>query len=266
MRAFRAKSGLRAFRSAVIDPLFIPARRDSRLRAADRTRGHAIFMRPPLGGNAARVGCPHDGSALAQSLPKTIPYPMNPVHSYAPRSYFFFSGGHAESSNCGWHVGGVGRRKRGACRNGHVGPLRSDRQLDDQTRRAQAGTSNQSFFNIEGSGHGTNASYGVADFSGAAFGVSGATAVSALTVTFNSLSSDASTALAALLNTGGAIRLVFTPEDAATAATYAGFTNTTLLGPQLSVTTTTGAPVPEPASLDILLALGGLLLAKRRCR
>jgi hypothetical protein len=206
----------------------------------------------------------------------------------------------------------------------------------------RAGTSNQSFFNIEGSGNGTNASYGVADFSGAAFGISGATAVSALTltltesnaaftvsgpvavylagnatanidnsgtpastltytgsaegveaaafggltllgtytfpstgnatatqvdtVTFNSLSSDASTALAALLNTGGSIRLVFTPEDAATAATSAGFTNTTLVGPQLSVTTTTGAPVPEPASLGILLALGGLLLAKRRSR
>lgn len=211
----------------------------------------------------------------------------------------------------------------------------------------RAGTSNLSFFNVEGSSNTTNASYGVMDFSGGSFGITGSTAVSALslaltesdaaftlpgtlnvylagssaagikndgtsslifdtsattapsgvdaanlsafggltllgtlaftttgntatgavdTFSTSTLAPGASSALAALLNSGGTIRLVITPETATAAATFAGLTNTTLAGPALTLTSNgTAAAVPEPASLG-LLVLGGLLLGKRRRR
>src|SRR5260221_5356792 len=47
----------------------------------------------------------------------------------------------------------------------------------------RAGTSGKNFFNVEGDGNAANASYGVIDFSGAAFNATGASHVSGLTLT-----------------------------------------------------------------------------------
>ena len=70
--------------------------------------------------------------------------------------------------------------------------------------------------------------------------------------------------LAPLLNVvknGGTLRLVMTPDDAATAATYAGFSNATLPGPTLVYDTA----VPEPACLTLMgLGVLGVLAARRR--
>ncbi len=57
------------------------------------------------------------------------------------------------------------------------------------------------------------------------------------------------------INGGGTLRLVVTADTDTTAATYAGFSNTTFAGPTLAFF----AVVPEPASLA-LLGLGGLML------
>jgi hypothetical protein len=60
------------------------------------------------------------------------------------------------------------------------------------------------------------------------------------------------TSLLNAMNNDTRLRLVVTPDTAATAATYAGFTNNTLSGPTLVINATV---VPEAASIT-LLALG----------
>ena len=69
-----------------------------------------------------------------------------------------------------------------------------------------------------------------------------------------------SPALVAALNGGGTIRVLITPGDAAVAATYAGFTNTTYAGPTLTVD---ASLVPEPTTLG-LAGVAGLALLRRR--
>ena len=68
------------------------------------------------------------------------------------------------------------------------------------------------------------------------------------------------TALLSALNSGGTLRLIVTPDDAATAATYTGYTNTTYPGPTLELNA-----VPEPGAIALVsLAAMGLITA--RCR
>ncbi len=62
------------------------------------------------------------------------------------------------------------------------------------------------------------------------------------------------------INAGGTLRFVITPDASDTAATYAGFGNSTFAGPTLQVDATL---VPEPTSLA-LVGLGGLALLRRR--
>ncbi len=57
------------------------------------------------------------------------------------------------------------------------------------------------------------------------------------------------TDLLSAINSGGTVRLIVTPDDGSTAATYAGYTNSSFAGPTLCIN------VPEPATL----ALAGLL-------
>ncbi len=61
------------------------------------------------------------------------------------------------------------------------------------------------------------------------------------------------------VNTAGLVRLILAPNDPTVAATYAGFSNTTIPGPLLSFTAAT--PVPEPATLSFGVVGLGLLAA-----
>ncbi len=193
-------------------------------------------------------------------------------------------------------------------------------------------TSNSNFFNIEGDGNGTFASFGVVDFDGSQFftpgSVSNITSISlSMTQANAGFSTDgpvsiywtdataaglidsgdieyqagsngmasvdplftgltllgsgtyvvgtsgdvdmftltpgaAEADLIAALNAGSTIRLVITPDADDTAATYAGFSNSSADGPTLTIDSD-GTAVPEPGSLA-LLGLGGLLIARRR--
>jgi hypothetical protein len=67
-------------------------------------------------------------------------------------------------------------------------------------------------------------------------------------------------ALINALNNDAKLRLVITPDNAATAATYAGVTNNTFAGPTLVIN---AVVVPEPASL-MLVAIGAFALVIRR--
>jgi hypothetical protein len=67
------------------------------------------------------------------------------------------------------------------------------------------------------------------------------------------------TALLNAINTHGTLRLVVTPDAATTAATWAGFTNTSFAAPTIAFF----AVVPEPASI-VLLGLGSVALVGRR--
>ena len=62
------------------------------------------------------------------------------------------------------------------------------------------------------------------------------------------------------LNTGGPIRVIVAAGDDLVAATYAGFNNNTLSGPQLAI----DAVVPEPATLGLLAFSLPMLAARRR--
>ena len=78
------------------------------------------------------------------------------------------------------------------------------------------------------------------------------------------LSAAAQTMLVNSLNTtGGKLRVVVTPNDGVVAATYAGFANTTLAGPQISLNATA---VPEPATIATLLVGAFALIGRRRRR
>ena len=65
------------------------------------------------------------------------------------------------------------------------------------------------------------------------------------------------------IDSGGRIRLIVAPDDANVAATYAGFSNTSIAGPMLTISSP--ATVPEPST--ILLQVGpliALVFARRR--
>jgi hypothetical protein len=83
-------------------------------------------------------------------------------------------------------------------------------------------------------------------------------------LTLASLPASVDAFLTNLLRNGGTIRLVLAPETTSTAATFAGFSNTTATtpGPVLDLIT----DAPEPATLGIV-ALGGVVtLVHRRAR
>lgn len=80
--------------------------------------------------------------------------------------------------------------------------------------------------------------------------------VDTYTFDLTTLDPAAASFLSNLLQTGGTLRIIMTPTDATTAATYAGFSNNTFSGPTVSIDYST-APVPEPSAI----ALGGLGLA-----
>jgi hypothetical protein len=65
------------------------------------------------------------------------------------------------------------------------------------------------------------------------------------------------------LNTGGPLRLVATPTNAAVSATWAGFSHSMFDGPILSFGV---VPVPEPAGVLLACACAGLPLLARRLR
>jgi hypothetical protein len=77
------------------------------------------------------------------------------------------------------------------------------------------------------------------------------------------LDAAASTAFLNALNSGSTIRLVITPDAATTAATYAGFSNTTYAGPTLSFDYQL---VPEPSALVTggIAAIGLFAFIRRR--
>jgi hypothetical protein len=70
------------------------------------------------------------------------------------------------------------------------------------------------------------------------------------------------TAMLNAINNHSTLRLVLTPDNATTAATWAGFSNATVPGPSLGFIAVVPA-VPEPASIA-LLGLGGLALVGSR--
>jgi hypothetical protein len=76
-----------------------------------------------------------------------------------------------------------------------------------------------------------------------------------------SFTGDALTGLVNAVTGGTTLRLVIVPNDAAVAATYAGFTHSTLAGPTLSLDT---IPVPEPTTLGLLAAAAPIALRRRR--
>ena len=82
------------------------------------------------------------------------------------------------------------------------------------------------------------------------------------TYSFNSLSAGASAMLTAMYLGDSTVRIVIAPDDPATAATYAGYSNTNplLIGPQITLE---GEAVPEPASM-VALGLGALAMMRRR--
>ncbi|GIV19433.1 MAG: hypothetical protein KatS3mg023_1184 [Armatimonadota bacterium] len=80
-----------------------------------------------------------------------------------------------------------------------------------------------------------------------------------------SLSSAAKVYLINQLNSAGTIRLIVSPADDAVAATYAGYSHSTLAGPTLELDL---VPVPEPASLTALFigitSLAGVAIRRKR--
>jgi len=77
-----------------------------------------------------------------------------------------------------------------------------------------------------------------------------------------SLTPSAKSYLIQQLNNAGVIRVVVSPADNAVAATYAGYSHSTLAGPMLQLEL---VPVPEPASLTALaIGVAGILWRKRR--
>lgn len=80
-------------------------------------------------------------------------------------------------------------------------------------------------------------------------------------VDVNSLPAAAESYLVDQLNADGVVRLLMAPNEDTTAATYAGFSNSTFSGPILEIA---AKPVPEPATLGALaLGVAGLLRRHR---
>ncbi len=76
------------------------------------------------------------------------------------------------------------------------------------------------------------------------------------------LTPEAKSYLISQLNSGGTIRIVVSPADDAVAATYAGYSHSSLAGPTLTLDL---VPVPEPASITALaIGVAGILWRRRR--
>lgn len=82
-------------------------------------------------------------------------------------------------------------------------------------------------------------------------------------VNVNSMDAAAEAYLLSQLNADGMVRLIVSPDSDTTAATYAGFGNTTFSGPILEIEAN---PVPEPATLAALAIGAGALVRRRRGR
>lgn len=80
------------------------------------------------------------------------------------------------------------------------------------------------------------------------------------TYNFDNLSAGASAMLTNAYLSDSLVRIVIAPDSATTAATWAGFSNSTLAGPTLTLT---GEAVPEPATM-VAIALGATALMRRR--
>lgn len=77
-----------------------------------------------------------------------------------------------------------------------------------------------------------------------------------------SLTPNAKSYLISQLNSAGAIRILVSPADDDVAATYAGYSHSSLAGPTLELDL---VPVPEPASITALaIGVTGILWRKRR--
>lgn len=77
-----------------------------------------------------------------------------------------------------------------------------------------------------------------------------------------SLTPNAKSYLISQLNSAGAIRIVVSPADDDVAATYVGYSHSSLAGPTLELDV---VPVPEPASLTaVAMGVLGILWRKRR--
>ncbi|MGQ9540654.1 MAG: PEP-CTERM sorting domain-containing protein [Armatimonadota bacterium] len=77
-----------------------------------------------------------------------------------------------------------------------------------------------------------------------------------------SLTPNAKSYLISQLNSAGAIRILVSPTDDDVAATYAGYSHSSLAGPTLELDV---VPVPEPASLTaVAMGVLGILWRKRR--
>lgn len=77
-----------------------------------------------------------------------------------------------------------------------------------------------------------------------------------------SLTPNAKSYLISQLNSAGSIRIVVSPADNDVAATYAGYSHSSLAGPTLVIEL---VPVPEPASITALaIGVAGILWRRRR--
>lgn len=79
-------------------------------------------------------------------------------------------------------------------------------------------------------------------------------------VNVNSMDAAAESYLLGQINADAMVRLIVSPDEDSTAATYAGFGNNTFSGPVLEIEAN---PVPEPATMAAL-ALGAVAMLRRR--
>lgn len=79
-------------------------------------------------------------------------------------------------------------------------------------------------------------------------------------VDVNAMDAAAESYLIGQLNADGLVRLIISPDSDTTAATYAGFSNSTFTGPTIEIEAN---PVPEPATMAAL-AIGAAAVLRRR--